>query len=113
MTKRPTAIIPIEGEIMFGRIYKLYNVIDEMVYIGSTNKTLVKRLGDHMYAYNKDERFELYKHMKEIGKQNYRMKLLEYKIVDNVSELRTIEQKWLDRENPKHLLNFKRATKQS
>ena len=23
-----------------------------MVYIGSTNKTLVKRLGDHMYAYN-------------------------------------------------------------
>jgi hypothetical protein len=113
MAKRFTGIIPIEGEVMFGRIYKLYNVIDEMIYIGSTNKTLVKRLGDHMYAYNIGERFELYKHMKEIGKHHFRMKLLEHKIVDNVAELRTLEQKWLDRENPKNLLNFKRAIKPS
>jgi len=40
------------------------------------------------------------------------MKLLEYKIVDNVSELRTLEQKWLNRENPSNLLNFKRAIKE-
>jgi len=97
---------------LFGRIYKLYNTVDEKVYFGSTNKTLVKRLGDHMYAYNIGECFELYKHMKEIGKQNFRMKLLEYKIVDNVSELRTLEQKWLNRENPSNLLNFKWAIKE-
>jgi hypothetical protein len=51
--------------------------------------------------------------MKEIGKHHFRMKLLEHKIVDNVAELRTLEQKWLDRENPKNLLNFKRAIKPS
>jgi group I intron endonuclease len=111
MAKRTTGIIPIEGEVIFARIYKLYNVIDEMVYVGSTNKTLVKRLGDHMYAYNIGENSELYKHMKEIGKNNFRMKLLEHKIVDNVQEMRTLEQKWLNRENPANLLNSKRAIK--
>ena len=50
--------------------------------------------------------------MKDIGRQNFRMKLLEHRIVDNISELKTIEQKWIDRENPKHLLNSKRAIKQ-
>ena len=40
----PKRVIDIEDEIIFGRIYKLYNIIDNMVYIGSTNKTLVKRV---------------------------------------------------------------------
>lgn len=104
-------IIPIEGEVMIARIYKFYNTIDEKVYIGSTNKTLVKRLGDHMYSYNCGKSSDLYKHMLEIGKKNFRMKLLEYKIVDNVQEMRTSEQKWIDRENPKNLLNARRAIK--
>jgi len=39
MAKRSTGVIPIEGEVLFGRIYKLYNTVDEKVYIGSTNKT--------------------------------------------------------------------------
>ena len=29
MAKRSTGIIPIEGEVLFGRIYKLYNTVDE------------------------------------------------------------------------------------
>jgi len=50
--------------------------------------------------------------MEEIGKQHFRMKLLEYTIVDTVSELRTLEQKWLNRENCSNLLNFKRSIKE-
>ena len=112
MAKRTKGVIPIENEVIFGRVYKLYNIIDEMVYIGSTNKTLVKRLGDHMYSYNIGENTELYKYMKVIGRQHFRMKLLEYRIVDNISELKIMEQKWIDRENPKNLLNSKKAIKQ-
>jgi len=48
MAKRSAGIIPIEGEVLFDIIYKFYNIVDEKVYIGSTNKTLVNRLGDHM-----------------------------------------------------------------
>jgi len=112
MAKRSTGIIPIEDEVIFGRVYKLYNIVDEMVYIGSTNKTLVKRLGDHMYSYNIGENSELYNHMKYIGRQHFRMKLLEHRIVDKILELKTMEQKWIDRENPENLLNSKRAVKQ-
>lgn len=111
MAKRITGIIPIEGEVMFARIYKLYNIIDEKVYIGSTYNTLVRRMCDHMHSYNCGESSDLYKHMLEIGNKNFRMKLLDYKIVDNVQEMRTLEQKWIDRENPKNLLNTRRATK--
>ena len=71
MAKRKTGIISIEGEVMFARVYKLYNILDEMVYFGSTNKPLVKRLGDHMYAYNIGECAELYRYMREIGRNNF------------------------------------------
>lgn len=111
MAKRTTGIIAIENEIIFARVYKFYNTIDEMVYIGSTNKTLVKRLGDHMCSYNNGEKAKLYQHMRKVGRSNFKMKLLEYKVVDNMQELRTLEQKWIDRENSKNLLNNKRAIK--
>ena len=31
MAKRTKGVIPIENEVIFGRVYKLYNIIDEMV----------------------------------------------------------------------------------
>ena len=109
MSKR---VIDIEGEILFARIYKLYNIIDNMVYIGSTNKTLVKRLGDHMYSYNIGINMCLYHHMRLIGITNFKMRLMECKIVENMEEMSALEQKWIDKENPKYLLNSKNANKQ-
>lgn len=111
MGTRKAASMSIENEVIIGRIYKIYNIIDEKIYIGGTTKPLVKRLGDHMCDYNMRTNMELYKHFSKIGLNQFRMKLLECKQVDNIKELRELEQKWLDRENPDNLLNSKRAAK--
>jgi len=102
-------LVTIEGDVIVGRVYKMYNNIDNMIYIGSTTLPLTKRLGDHMYSYNKNIKSNLYDHMRITGLPNWTIKLLEAKFVDNIVELYTLEQKWIDRENPKYLLNFKNA----
>ena len=109
-TRNPTSM-PIENEVIIGRIYKIYNIIDEKIYIGGTTKPLVKRLGDHMYEYNIGANIELYKHFRQVGLEHFKMKLLECKQVDNLKELHKLEQKWIDRENSTNLLNSKRAVK--
>jgi len=101
--------VSIEGDVIVGRVYKMYNKIDNMIYIGSTTLPLTKRLGDHMYSYNKNIKMSLYNHMRITGLTNWTIKLLEAKIVDNLAELYALEQKWIDRENPNNLLNFKNA----
>ena len=105
-------VINIEGDVIFGRIYKLYNSIDNYVYIGSTALPLTKRLGDHVYSYNNKINMGIYTHMCKTGISNWTIKLLEGKVVENIVELRLLEQKWIDKENPKYLLNFKNATKE-
>ena len=105
-------VINIEGDVIFGRIYKLYNSIDKYVYIGSTTLPLTKRLGDHVYSYNNKINMCIYNHMRKTGISNWTIKLLEGKVVENIMELRLLEQKWIDKENPKYLLNFKNATKE-
>ena len=101
-------VINIEGDVIFGRIYKLYNSIDNYVYIGSTTLPLTKRLGDHVYSFNNKINMGVYK----TGISNWTIKLLEVKVVENIVELMLLEQKWIDKENPKYLLNFKNATKE-
>ena len=54
----------------------------------------------------------IYNHMRKTGISNWTIKLLEGKVVENIMELRLLEQKWIDKENPKYLLNFKNATKE-
>jgi len=51
----------------------------------------------------------LYDHMRITGLTNWTIKLLEAKFVDNLAELYALEQKWIRRENPNNLLNFKNA----
>lgn len=109
-SRKPCNMI-IENEVIIGRIYKIYNIIDEKIYVGSTVKTLVKRLGDHIYSKNIGTNMDLYHHINKLGLHNFRMILLEYKVVDNLQELRQLEQKWINRENPENLLNNKRASK--
>ena len=47
--------------------------------------------------------------MHQIGLDNWTMKLLEYAVVDNLTELRQLEQKWINKENPNNLLNIRKA----
>jgi len=102
-------LVSIEGNIIVGRVYKMYNKIDNVIYFGSTTLPLTKRLGDHVYSYNKNIKMNLYDHMRITGLTNWTIKLLEAKFVDNLAELYALKQKWIDRENPNYLLNFKNA----
>jgi len=43
----------IENEVIFGRIYKIYNIIDNKIYIGSTTQPLYIRLSQHLYNHEK------------------------------------------------------------
>ena len=111
MGRRKSRIINIRNEVIIGRIYKIINNVDDMIYVGSTVKPLVKRLGDHMYEYNRGTKLNLYEHFRKIGVENFEMELLEWKQVRNMNELYRLEQDWIEKENPKYLLNSKRATK--
>ena len=44
--------------------------------------------------------------MRLIGINNFKMKLLECKIVDNIEELTSLEQKWINKQNPEYLIKF-------
>ena len=63
-----------------------------------------------MYSLNKDENLKLIKHMQNIGISNFKMDLLEWKVVDNLKELRMLDQKHIERYNPELLLNSKNAS---
>ena len=107
---KPTKHIGIVNDIIIERVYNIFNLVDEYIYIGSTTKTLTKRWGDHMYSLNKDENMKLFKHMQDIEISNFRMDLLEWKVVDNLKELRMLDQNLIEGNNPALLLNSKNAS---
>lgn len=98
-------IVNIEGEVIFGRVYMLYNSIDNYIYIGSTTLQLNRRFIDHINHYKQNFNTALYNHMGKIGIDKWTIKLLEARIVENILELRTIEQKWIEKYNKDILLN--------
>ena len=102
-------VINIKNDVIVGRAYKMYNSIDNYIYIGSTTLPLTKRLGDHMYAFNQGIKSQLYNHMREIDLHFWTIELIEARFVNKISELRQMEQKWIDLENPMYLLNHKNA----
>jgi len=56
----------------FYRVYKIINTIDDKIYIGSTSKTLVERLKEHLYNATFNTTIELYKHMRYLGFEYYK-----------------------------------------
>jgi len=51
-TRKPSSM-NFENEVIIGRIYKIYSIVDEKVYIGSTTTTLPTRLSKHIYDFKK------------------------------------------------------------
>jgi group I intron endonuclease len=101
--------VKIVDDVIVGRIYLLFNSVDQYIYVGSTTLPLTKRLGDHMYSYNQNIDTPIYNHMRKIGLEKWTVKLLDIKFVNSKSELFSLEQTWINRFNPAHLLNFKNA----
>ena len=61
-----------------GKIYKIWNDVNDEVYIGSTCRTLIKRFADHLYCVRRKDRMHrpLYKLMNELGIAHFQIELM-------------------------------------
>ena len=61
------------------KIYKIWNMIDKDIYIGSTCQPLSKRMAKHRSSLNTTHKkhYKLYQKMKDIGVENFYIELLE------------------------------------
>jgi len=107
--KCKVCVAKVSNDVIVGRVYKLFNSYDDFIYIGSTVVNLATRMSKHIYKLNHNEKTPLYEHMRLINVENWTIHLLEAKFVKNITELRKLEQNWIDKENPKNLLNFNNA----
>jgi len=81
-----------------GRIYRLYYKTDpSKCYIGSTRKTIHKRLGDHRSMSNAGTT-PIYRFMRENGKDNFDIECLEDAIP--IDQLIVRENYWIAEHNP-------------
>ena len=74
-----------------GKIYKILNHIDDKIYVGSTIKTLSQRMAQHRSCVNGLRQSTLYKHMHEIGIENFYIELIENYSCNDIYELRARE----------------------
>jgi len=84
--------------VKYGRIYKLFNKLKvEDFYIGSTIKNINSRLRDHKSASN-NGLTPIYKYMREVGKDNFEIELVEDNIL--IDNLIIRENHWLQQLKP-------------
>ena len=76
-----------------GKIYCIRNTINDLIYIGSTYQKLSQRMTNHRNnsRASKNQNMKLYKAMKELGKENFYIQLLENYPCENVEQLRKRE----------------------
>jgi len=60
----------------FYKVYKIINTIDDKIYIGSTSKTLEERFKQHLYDATRNNTIKLYKHMRYLGFEYFRIELI-------------------------------------
>ena len=94
-------------------VYKLYNTVDSMFYIGSTSQPLANRIAVHRCFSRKGRQSVLYTHMRNIGPRNWRIQSLqsiEYRPArqpDWKYQARVHEQRYIDIHKPP--LNMRRS----
>ncbi len=90
-----------------GKIYRIINDVDNEEYVGSSCSPLWKRWGDHKSICNKGNNRKLYKHIRNIGVENFKIVLIENWPCKNKDELTAREQHYIDQLKPS--LNFQNA----
>ena len=75
------------------KIYCIRNNINDMIYIGSTTQPLSKIMGEHRNNIScvKCKNYKLYETMREFGRDNFFIELLENYECKNLEELRKRE----------------------
>ena len=66
-----------------GKVYKLVNNIDNLIYIGSTTCSLSKRMSIHRNRAKKNYNTNFCKHMRKIGIHNFKIILIHAAIETN------------------------------
>ena len=82
-----------ENKYLNGKIYKIWNIANDDVYVGSTCNPLFKRMSHHRGIVNhpKYAHRALYKMMSEVGVDNFRIELIEDYPCENKEHLRKRE----------------------
>ena len=80
-----------------GKIYKIYNTINDDIYIGSTTQKLCERMCQHRNDYKINRRFNthIYKAFREHGVENFFIELIEKCPCNDKDELMKTEGKYI------------------
>ena len=85
------------------KLYKIFNNLDDEIYVGSTCCNLSTRMAKHRYR-AKEERsknHKLYQKMNEVGQENFSIILLEeFKECQNIEQLRKKEREKIEELKP-------------
>lgn len=82
-------------QLKSGRIYKIVNDINNLIYIGSTYNDLSKRFWEHKNNSKQEKYQKIYIAMNEIGIEHFQIILVEEIIVKNKDELRIVEDNYI------------------
>lgn len=80
---------------MQGKIYKITNDINALVYVGSTTRTLARRMNNHRTTARKEGKSALWRAMRELGIDHFKIELVEEFECNTKEELRIREQYWI------------------
>ena len=80
-----------------GKIYKIFNIIDDDIYVGSTTRKLSERMAEHRNDYKINRRFNthIYKAFREHGVENFFIELIEKCPCNDKDELRKKEGEYI------------------
>ena len=79
-----------------GNIYKILNHVTDEVYVGSTVRSLSKRMHAHKeVSQSNTTRYAIHNHMREIGCESFYIELIEPYPCSNKEELRAKEGEWI------------------
>jgi len=94
---------------MRGSVYKIVNTQNDYVYVGSTKQTLSKRMATHRSTCKKNNNNKLYKMMRLIGVEHFKIVLLEIVEFEDIYELRKKEDDYIGKFEKK--TNMKKAVR--
>ena len=85
-----------------GLFYKISNCDDDKIYVGSTTQTIQKRFQHHLYNCHKDnlKHLRVYEKITALGKEKFKVDLLETVQYNDKYELYAREQFYMDELKP-------------
>ena len=80
-------MVELNSKYQNGKIYKIINDVDNLIYVGSTIKSLNIRFSEHKYDAKRSPERKLYKHFAKLGIRHFEIKLIKNYPCNNRTEL--------------------------